>query len=87
MPIEIFLRCKECGAEINFAEIQRIARAYTSLTRVSRRKTYSATCYECGKKSSVLNPKDAERYLCGQCKRLAKQRGYHKNILAMKKKK
>ena len=83
---ELKLQCPKCKANFNIEAMQRMYRAYLTLTRYSRKTHYKAVCCECGKHTTVrIPPLHPEEYKCKKCLFKAEKEGklgYKKNPLA-----
>ena len=70
MSIEIKVSCKKCGEPISFLELDRMRRAYLTLTRKSRANSYNVKCIKCGKVCSLRVPPDMSySHICKNCSR------------------
>ena len=88
MSIEIEIKCSKCNEPINFAELDRIRRAYITLSRKSRANSYIIKCTKCGLRKSVrVSPENPFDYICKNCKARHEKdksnslsKGYHQKL-------
>ena len=71
MALDISIKCDGCGKEFPFAEIERIATVYRTLTRASRSVNVQNTCNQCERKVTARTIK--EDYVCSSCLLLKKK--------------